>query len=90
LYQIGISLDGIYLSLFSPELFFPLHYTILREKSRDRLWSALSEANPAGSIFMQGLPLLQQFYIILGLIEVNDDEVQEVTATAGEYILSII
>jgi hypothetical protein len=76
--------------LFSPDLFFPLRYTILREKSRDRFWSALSEANPAGSIFMQGLPLLQQFYIILGLIEVNDDEVQEVTATAGEYILSII
>jgi hypothetical protein len=63
---------------------------ILREKSRDRFWSALSEAHPPGSIFIQALPLLQQFYIILGLREVNDDEVQEVIAIAGECILSII
>jgi hypothetical protein len=63
---------------------------ILRAKSRDSFWSALSEAHPAGYIFIQTLPLLQLFYIILGLIEVNDDKVQEVIAKSGEHILSII
>jgi hypothetical protein len=63
---------------------------ILRKKSRERFWSTVSEANPAGSIFIQALPLLQQSYIMLGLIEVNDEDVHVVIATAGEYILSII
>jgi hypothetical protein len=59
---------------------------IFRKGSRERFWTALSEAHPVGFMFIQALPLLQQFYIILGLIEVNDENVQESTAIAGEQI----
>jgi hypothetical protein len=63
---------------------------ILRKTSRERFWETLSNTCPRGSDYLNSLPTVQQLYIILELIEVNDERVQKTITEASHHILSII
>jgi hypothetical protein len=63
---------------------------ILRAASRREFWDLIYITNPSGYSFLHSLPQLQQFYILLGLMEVNNENVQTSINEAAEHILSII
>jgi hypothetical protein len=63
---------------------------ILRKTSRERFWETLSNTCPRGSDYLNSLPTVQQLYIILELIEVNDERVQKTITETSHHILSII
>jgi hypothetical protein len=62
----------------------------LTEISREIFWETLSNTCPRGSDYLNSLPTVQQLYIILELIEVNDERVQKTITETSHHVLSII